>query len=82
MAAVTTETTIGLPFGLWVDQNAGVAGIWLLDPDPDDPELTVLEQDGGRYAPVAEVRGAESWTAERPFPVTIVPHDLLADLRP
>jgi len=67
---------------LSVYDDAGVASYWLLDPDPDDPVLTVLEQDGGRFAQVAEGHGTEPWTAERPFAVTVVPHDLLADLRP
>ena len=33
--------------------------------------------DTGRYEQVAEVKDAESFGAERPFPVRVVPRDLL-----
>ena len=66
---------------LSVYQDAGVASYWLVDPDPDRPTVTVLELVEGRLAEVAVVSGAETWTAERPFPVTVCPEDLLADLR-
>lgn len=67
---------------LSVYEDAGVASYWLIDPDPDQPGLTVLEHSDGRYVETAKVTGAESWTAIRPFPVEITPADLLADLRP
>jgi Uma2 family endonuclease len=65
-----------------VYQDAGVASYWLVDPAPEAPSLTALELSGGRYVEVAQIRGGDSWTAERPFAVTVRPEDLLADLRP
>jgi hypothetical protein len=45
--------------------------------DPIVPSLTVLELRDGRYEEVAAVSGVQSWTASVPFPVTIVPAELL-----
>ncbi len=56
-------------------QAAGIPSYWLVDPEV--PSLTVLELNGDRYEEVAVVQGAESWTSTRPYPVTIVPADLL-----
>lgn len=59
-------------------ERGGAGAYWILDPEV--PRLTVLERDAatGRFAEVASVDGAEPFTAERPFPVTVVPADLLA----
>ena len=67
---------------LSVYEDAGVPSYWLLDPDPQEPALTAYDLIDGRYRRVADVRGDEAWTAEWPFAVTLVPHDLLEDLRP
>lgn len=67
---------------LSVYEDAGVRGYWMVDPDPAEPAMTVLELVEGRYAEVTRVSGAQSWTAGHPFPVTIRPEDLVADLRP
>ena len=56
-------------------EEAGVASYWLLD--TDEPSLTVLELTGGGYDEVAVVRGDERLTVERPFPVTLVPSELV-----
>ncbi len=56
-------------------EQEGVASYWLVD--PDKPALTVLELRGKRYAEAARVSGDEPWTAERPYPVTVVPGALL-----
>ena len=56
-------------------EGAGVPSYWLVDPDA--PSLTVLELVGGAYAEVAFVPGEERFTAARPFPVTVVPADLV-----
>jgi Uma2 family endonuclease len=58
-----------------VFEQAGVPSYWLLDPDV--PSLTVLELRAGTYVEVASVSGDQSFAAERPFPVTIVPGQLL-----
>ncbi|WP_028926479.1 Uma2 family endonuclease [Pseudonocardia acaciae] len=49
---------------------------WVVD--PDQLVLTAFELDeNGRYQQVAEVKGTEEFRAERPFPVRIVPAELL-----
>jgi Uma2 family endonuclease len=63
-------------------EDFGVPSYWLVDPDPDDPSVTALELVEGRYAKVAYVVGADEWTAERPFQVTLRPADLVAELKP
>ena len=58
-----------------VFQRAGTPSYWLVD--PSRPSLTALELDAGSYVQVANVEGAQSWTAVRPYAVTVVPADLL-----
>ncbi len=63
-------------------QRMGAASNWVLDPEPPGA-LTVFELDpAGHYREVASVRGDEKFTAEQPFPVTIIPARLLDGLRP
>ena len=58
-----------------------VLSYWLVD--PETPALTVLElDDDGDYRAVADVVGAETFRAERPFPVRLSPLQLVAGLRP
>ena len=52
-------------------QDAGVPSYWLVE--PDEPLLTVLELVEGAYEQVAQVRGAQAYEAQRPFPVRVVP---------
>lgn len=58
-----------------VFEQAGVPSYWLLDPEA--PSLTVLELADGAYAEVTTVRDDEAFTVERPFPVTLVPSQLV-----
>ena len=60
----------------------GSASFWLVDPARDKPSLTVFELAGGTYREAACVSGDESWTATLPFPVRVVPADLVRGLRP
>jgi len=60
-------------------ERFGVPSYWIVNPDPPQPELTVLELRDDRYALVA--RAPEPFTAERPFPVSIDPARLTAGLR-
>jgi Uma2 family endonuclease len=63
-------------------ERMGAASYWVLDPEPPG-RLTVFELSSqGRYVEVASVCGEEKFSAERPFPVTIVPARLLDGLRP
>jgi len=63
-------------------ERFGVPSYWIVDPDPDRPSLTVLELRDGAYVEVVTVTGDEPFEAERPFPVTVVPADLVRDLLP
>jgi Uma2 family endonuclease len=56
-------------------QAAGVRSYWLVDPDV--PSLTALELRDGTYVEVARVEGEQAWTATQPYPVTVVPAELL-----
>ncbi|GAA3546314.1 Uma2 family endonuclease [Nocardioides daeguensis] len=56
-------------------QRAGIPSYWIVDPEA--LRLVAHELVDGRYVEVADVSGPGSWTAERPFPVTITPAALL-----
>jgi Uma2 family endonuclease len=57
-------------------ERMGVASYWVVD--PQQPAVMVFElDDGGRYQQSAEVKGADALELERPFPVRIVPAELL-----
>ena len=58
-----------------VYEEGGVPSYWLVD--PAEPSLTVLELEGATYREVATVRGDEPFEATRPFPVSVVPADLI-----
>lgn len=45
--------------------------------DPQEPSLLALERRDGAYREAAHVVGDQGWTAARPYPVTVVPADLL-----
>ena len=62
-------------------RGTGCRSYWLVD--PETPALTALElDDAGDYRPVADVVGAETFAAARPFAVRVSPLDLVAGLRP
>jgi Uma2 family endonuclease len=63
----------GMKFARYAE--AGVASYWIVD--PAEPRLTAYDLVDGAYVEVADVVGEETWTAERPFPVTIRPAELL-----
>ena len=57
----------------------GVPSYWVVDPQP--PSLTAFElDDDGCYRQVAEVKGDDAFDTQRPFPVRIVPIELLGTL--
>lgn len=56
-------------------EEAGVASYWIFDPDAEI--LTVLELADGRYVERAVVKGDDAFDARLPFPVRVVPSELL-----
>jgi Uma2 family endonuclease len=56
-------------------EGAGVPSYWLIDADAH--RLTVLELVDHEYTEAAVVEGEERFTAAQPFPVTVVPADLV-----
>jgi Uma2 family endonuclease len=63
-------------------ERFGVGSYWVVVPEPGQPELIVFEPGDGRYQEAAHVTGGEAFTASRPFPVRVVPSQLVAALRP
>jgi Uma2 family endonuclease len=62
-----------------VYERLGTGSYWVID--PADPTLTVFElDDEGQYQQVAKAAGDEVLELERPFPVRIVPRELLGRL--
>lgn len=57
-------------------EAAGTAAYWVVDPG-EPPALTAWELRAGAYLQVASVSGPEEFAATVPFPVTVVPDDLL-----
>ncbi|TCO45471.1 putative restriction endonuclease [Kribbella antiqua] len=56
-------------------ETAGVASYWMFD--PDEVRLTALELEEGRYVERAVVSEDEVFEAEIPFPVKVVPAELI-----
>ena len=60
-----------------VYQSFGIPAYWIVEPDRDHPELTVFELREGSYEQTAHVTGDEEYRAVLPFPVSIVPSQLV-----
>ena len=60
-----------------VYQDFGIPAYWIVEPSRDHPELTVFELRSGAYEQTAHVIGGEEYHAAVPFPVTIVPSQLV-----
>ncbi len=56
-------------------ERAGIASYWAVDPLAG--RLIVWELRDGAYVEIVDRTGDEPWTAELPFPVTIVPSSLI-----
>jgi Uma2 family endonuclease len=63
-------------------ERFGIPSYWLVHPDSEEPSVTVLELVSGCYVERATVVGKQPYAVERPFPVTIVPADLVRGLHP
>jgi Uma2 family endonuclease len=62
-------------------ERFGIPSYWVIDPDLDRPGLRAFELRGDSYAEAAHVTGADTFAAEKPFRVEIVPDRLVAKLR-
>lgn len=63
-------------------ERLGVRSYWLIDPNPDLPSLTAFLLNGSEYREIALVTGDEPFDATEPFPITVVPADLVCGLFP
>jgi len=61
-----------------VYEGLGIPSHWIIDVGQDTPSLTALDLRRGKYTETARVAGDVAFHATRPFPVTIVPADLVA----
>ena len=61
-----------------VYEGFGIPSYWIIDVGQEKPSLTALGLRRGKYTETARVTGDEAFHAVRPFPVTIVPADLVA----
>ena len=60
-----------------VYEGFGISSYWIIDVGQGQPTLTALDLRRGKYVETARVAGDEAFDAARPFPVTIVPADLV-----
>jgi Uma2 family endonuclease len=65
-----------------VYERFGIESCWIVVPDVDRPELIAFELRDGRYEQVAHVTGGQTFRAQRPFDVEVVPAHLVAGLLP
>lgn len=56
-------------------EEAGVVNYWIVD--PEEPSILALELVDGVYVTVGAATGDEPVTLDKPFPVTVVPANLL-----
>jgi Uma2 family endonuclease len=56
----------------------GILAYWIVVPDPDRPSLMAFGLAGGSYAEVGRAAGEQRFAATTPFPVEIVPAELVA----
>lgn len=57
-------------------EQAGIESFWIVDPGPDEPLVTVLEREGGRYLE-RTVEGGDELAVDQPYPVVLRPSDLV-----
>ena len=57
--------------------DMGIDHYWIVD--PDEPSVVAMRLDGGDYVEVARAAGATRMAVTEPFPVSIVPTDLLSE---
>ncbi|MGH3328740.1 MAG: Uma2 family endonuclease [Streptomycetales bacterium] len=58
-------------------EAAGVPAYWVVE--PDRPSVTAWVLGDGKYAEAGQARGEETFEGEAPFPVRVVPAQLVAE---
>jgi Uma2 family endonuclease len=56
-------------------ESLGVAHYWMVD--PEEPSLLALALTDGRYDPEAHIQASVAWETDHPFPVRVVPAELI-----
>jgi len=56
----------------------GIPAYWIVDPDPDRPSITEFRLSDGAYREAVTATGPDPFVADFPFPVQIVPAELVA----
>jgi hypothetical protein len=56
----------------------GIPAYWIVVPDPDQPSNTAFSLAGDVYAEDGRAQGEERFARRSPFPVEIVPVDLVS----
>jgi Uma2 family endonuclease len=56
----------------------GIPAYWIVIPDPDQPSITAYGLTSGTYAEVGRAAGEQRFITTTPFPLQIVPADLVA----
>ncbi|MBX6389135.1 MAG: Uma2 family endonuclease [Frankia sp.] len=76
---VADETTRRYDRTLKLDiyRERGVPSCWLVDPNPTTASVEVYDLVDGDYQRTGAARGTEELSVTRPFPVTVVPADLV-----
>jgi Uma2 family endonuclease len=60
-----------------VYEKFGIPSYWIFTPARECPELTIFELRSGSYEMIVQLSGDDSFGAELPFPVTVVPSRLV-----
>jgi Uma2 family endonuclease len=58
-------------------EQARCPSYWVVDPDPDNPALVAWDLVDGVYVEVARASGTQVVLLDQPYPVTLVPADLV-----
>jgi Uma2 family endonuclease len=65
-----------------VYERFSIGSYWIVIPDVDQPELIAFELRDDRYEQVVHVSGGKPFRAQKPFPMEIVPSQLVTRLLP
>jgi Uma2 family endonuclease len=56
----------------------GISSYWIVGPDPERPSITEFRLDGAAYAEIGTATATERFATNAPFPLEIVPAELVA----